>query len=438
MCALPTAAPSLPVRNTSAQDIVFQKAGPVFGKYQNKRISLGDFKLDLPIPGTENRKTRILFFATGGTISAKGTSDFTYDPGAVGARQMIGAARKPRNTRIEPHDVFRIDSKSIEPKHWLVLQRQVISALDAIEKGDAIVIAHGTDTMEMTAAFLHFTVPGEKLEGKKIVFVGSMKPSDSATPDGEKNLRDALRLAKSKTFSGIVAMMNGKIFSPPYFRKGHTVDVDAFKRINGLEIGKLKNGKVIIRNQPVAASWTANIDMLADHPQDAMLPNVPVIHVQSNATVAEMKNRIANEIRPSAATRSAGNDFSHSDDEQRMPSRPAGAIVVAGTGNGTMHDDIEQYLAKVGIPVVRASKVGDGEVVRNGAAKDDALGPRQDDREARNFVCAGKLMPETAALLVQLAMVDAESRGIPLTADRLRERFAEYQSPEFRPPASAA
>ena len=50
-------------------------------------------------------------------------------------------------------------------------------------------------------------------------------------------------------------------------------------------------------------------------------------------------------------------------------------IVVAGTGNGSIHATLKQALADAvsqGVAVVRASRVGSGHVMRNGAADDDA------------------------------------------------------------------
>jgi L-asparaginase len=72
-------------------------------------------------------------------------------------------------------------------------------------------------------------------------------------------------------------------------------------------------------------------------------------------------------------------------------------IVVAGTGNGSIHVSMQQALtdaASQGVAVVRASRVGSGHVMRNGAAADDALG----------FISAGSLNPFKARVLLMLAL----------------------------------
>jgi L-asparaginase len=63
-----------------------------------------------------------------------------------------------------------------------------------------------------------------------------------------------------------------------------------------------------------------------------------------------------------------------------------------------MHATLTQAIAdavKQGVAVVRASRVGSGHVMRNGAASDDALGT----------VSAGTLNPYKARVLLMLALV---------------------------------
>jgi L-asparaginase len=72
-------------------------------------------------------------------------------------------------------------------------------------------------------------------------------------------------------------------------------------------------------------------------------------------------------------------------------------IVVAGTGNGSIHASLQQALADAvaqGVAVVRASRVGSGHVMHNGAAADDVLG----------FVSANGLNPYKARVLLMLAL----------------------------------
>jgi L-asparaginase len=92
-------------------------------------------------------------------------------------------------------------------------------------------------------------------------------------------------------------------------------------------------------------------------------------------------------------------------------------LVVAGTGNGSIHATLQQALVEAaarGVAVVRASRTGSGHVMRNGAAPDDALG----------FVAAGTLSPYKARVLLMLAL--AGNRGQPVTPAALQAIFDVY------------
>ena len=69
-----------------------------------------------------------------------------------------------------------------------------------------IVITHGTDTMEQTAAVL-----GEGIPGKTIVLTGAMVPYKFGSSDGMFNLGTALAFAQTLP-RGVYISMNGRYF----------------------------------------------------------------------------------------------------------------------------------------------------------------------------------------------------------------------------------
>jgi len=69
-----------------------------------------------------------------------------------------------------------------------------------------IVITHGTDTMELTAAVL-----GKALTGKTVVLTGAMIPYTFGSSDGMFNLGTALAFVQTLT-PGVYVAMNGKCF----------------------------------------------------------------------------------------------------------------------------------------------------------------------------------------------------------------------------------
>ena len=71
---------------------------------------------------------------------------------------------------------------------------------------DRIVITHGTDTMEQTAATL-----GRVLQGKIVVLTGAMVPYTFGSSDGIFNLGTALAFAQTLG-PGVYVAMNGRYF----------------------------------------------------------------------------------------------------------------------------------------------------------------------------------------------------------------------------------
>lgn len=364
-----------------------------------KRPRIGPFKLDIGIPGTANRKTAITYIPLGGTISAEGT-EHAYKAGEISGKALLKTAHVPHNVRItiEDNPPFTMDSKDLSPEHLLALRSNILKKL---ETADSIVLTHGSDTMAVSAFFLHLTIPKEKMTGKKIIFAGSMKPANFEKPDGPKNLSNAMRLAKTPNLQGIMVVMNasGEVFSPPYFDKKHTDTVAAFKAVNSkpaahiTRIPLLNKHVVSIKNEPAAPARTFDIGDTQN------LPYVPVIQSQASVDPATIIEDIQTKI-----------------------GKGARAIVYAGTGNGTIHQRIEAaipgIIAETGVPIIRATKVGDGEVTRNDTFKDDLHGT----------ICAGKLVPDMAVILAQVAIAEAAHQGSGMASDALRTAFDDYQT----------
>jgi len=70
-----------------------------------------------------------------------------------------------------------------------------------------IVVTHGTDTMEQTAAVL-----GQSVKGKTVVLTGAMVPYTFGSSDGMFNLGTALAFVQTLV-PGVYVAMNGKCFT---------------------------------------------------------------------------------------------------------------------------------------------------------------------------------------------------------------------------------
>lgn len=288
-----------------------------------------------------------------------------------------------------------IDSKDLGAAHLRNYRNAIAERLQQAQNPvRAAVITHGSDTLSTTAFYLHSTLPAELLAKKKIVLTASMKPANVANPDGPQNLRDAFALARSRQGHGVMVTLAGKIYAPPGFDKKHTTSVKAFQTVNAELVGTVRNGKVSIKNDPPAPFHTFKVGDAEE------LPVVTTLHSEPGVNPAFTVAMIQAAVRHGAE-----------------------GIVYAGTGNGTINETVAEELkrqAAAGVLVVRSTKVGNGEVIRNGAFQDDRHGT----------AASGKLGPDAARLLAQMAIAEARQAnpGVPVDMGEIRKVFDPYQS----------
>ena len=309
---------------------------------------------------------RIAVLATGGTIAgaaADATNTSGYQAGVVGVEQLLAVVPALSTVaRIAPEQIASVDSKDMAMPLWTALAHR-INALLAADEIDGVVVTHGTDTLEETAYLLHLTVKSDK----PVVLTAAMRPASALSADGPLNLLNAVSVAAhaGSRGQGVLVAFNNKIHSARDVVKTSTYAVDAFHSPEIGALGWVQDGRVEFQRGVVRPHTLATEFVIG--------PNWP--HVEIVASYAGV-SRIAVDALVAAGVR---------------------GIVVAGTGNGSIHVSMQQALADAasqGVAVVRSSRVGSGHVMRNGAAADDALG----------FISAGSLNPYKARVLLMLAL----------------------------------
>ena len=172
---------------------------------------------------------RIALLTTGGTIAGAGPSatGAAYTAAALDARALL-AALPPLHglARVQAEALFAIDSADLTDALLLQLARRV-RELAARSDVDAIVITHGTDTLEESAHFLHLTVPTDK----PLVLTGAMRAATALGADGPLNLYQAIQVAASGRAAGLGALivMNGAIWSGRDTIKRHSSQAQALR-----------------------------------------------------------------------------------------------------------------------------------------------------------------------------------------------------------------
>jgi len=309
---------------------------------------------------------RVAVLATGGTIAgqaADASRTAGYKAGVVGVDKLLDAVPALGTVaQIHAEQIASIDSKDMTPALWTTLATR-INALSAQDDIDGIVITHGTDTLEETAYLLHLTVKSTK----PVVLTAAMRPSTALSADGPLNLLNAVAVAASKDAAGrgVLVAFNNQIHSARDITKTSTYAVDAFRSPETGVLGFVQDGRIEFQRAVIKPHTTASEFAVA-----AEWPMVEIIASYAGVSRVTVDALVAAGVK---------------------------GIVVAGTGNGSMHATITQALADAataGIAVVRASRVGSGHVMRNGAASDDALGT----------VSAGTLNPYKARVLLMLAL----------------------------------
>ena len=322
---------------------------------------------------------RIAVLATGGTIAGAApdaTNTSGYQAGVVGVGQLLAAVPSlAAVANVQAEQVASVDSKDMALALWSTLAQR-INTLLASDEVDGVVVTHGTDTLEETAYLLHLSLKSDK----PVVLTAAMRPSSALSADGPLNLLNAVIVAGNAKArgQGVLVAFNNRIHSARDVVKTSTYAVDAFQSPEIGALGWVQDGRVEFQRSVVRPHTGATpfvIDL-----NSAAWPLVEV--VTSYAGVS----RVAVDALVSAGVK---------------------GIVVAGTGNGSIHSTVQTALAEAaakGVAIVRSSRVGSGHVMRNGAAADDALG----------FVTAGALNPYKARVLLMLALAAGHTTPVAL------------------------
>lgn len=319
-------------------------------------------------------KPCIAVLATGGTIAgaaADASKTSGYTAGVIGVEQLLAAVPALADVaRIQGEQIASIDSKDMTPALWIALAARINTLLldDAV---NGVVVTHGTDTLEETAYWLHLCVKS----AKPVVMTAAMRPSTALSADGPLNLLNAVTVAASAAAAGqgVLVAFNNQIHSARDVTKTSTYAVDAFRSPEVGALGWVQDGQVEFQRS-VTRAHTMTCAFVAP---DAAAP-VEIVLSYAGASRVTIDALVAAGVQ---------------------------GIVIAGTGNGSIHAPLQQAAAdavRAGVVVVRASRVGSGHVMRDGAASDDKLGT----------VTAGTLNPYKARVLLMLAL----SAGIRDTA----------------------
>jgi L-asparaginase len=281
--------------------------------------------------------SKIVVLGTGGTIAGTAASaqdNVGYTAAQIGVAQLLAAVPALASQSLEAEQVAQVDSKDMDVEVW---QRLVARCAYWLAQPDVagVVVTHGTDTIEETAWLLQAVLAPVK----PVVLTCAMRPATSLAADGPQNLLDAVTVARWPGAQGVVVVCAGVVHGAADVQKVHPYRLDPFASGDAGPLGYVEEKNIrLVRNWPqVHAGWTS----LA-------------INTIANATYWPQVEIV---------TSHAGN---HGAGVRALVAQGVDGLVVAGTGNGTLHKGLEAALLDAqaaGVRVVRATRCASGRVL---------------------------------------------------------------------------
>jgi L-asparaginase len=293
-------------------------------------------------------RQKIVVLGTGGTIAGEAASadDVTGYTAAVRGVQTLlasvpGLAQFPFELHAE--QVAQIDSKDMDTLIW---QRLLLRSAHWLAQPEVqgLVITHGTDTLEETAFLLHAVLA----PSKPVVLTCAMRPATAADADGPQNLKDALTVVAHPDAQGVMVVCAGNIHSAQAVQKVHPTRLDAFSSGDAGLVGRVQDEQTFLEGNWPVVQWQypqAAIEKIA---KMTLWPRVEIVlsHAAAQGETVDVL------VAPDVA--------------QRFGAPAVQGLVVAATGNGTLHHALEAALLRAqaaGVSVVIASRCLEGSVV---------------------------------------------------------------------------
>lgn len=280
----------------------------------------------------------IVILGTGGTIAGKAAQandNVGYKAGEIHVEALIAGVPGLSAFRLEACQLAQLDSKDMDFPTWRRLALAVEAQLARAEVR-GVVITHGTDTLEETAFFLHRVLA----PGKPVVLTAAMRPATALQLDGPQNMLDAAHLVNDAQATGVMVCVAGQVYGAEQVQKAHSYRVDAFRGRDGTVLAQVEEGRVRWLARPLPGPLALGTAAL---PADgAAWPRVEIVLNHANADGRLVRLLMHDGVE---------------------------GLVVAGTGNGTLSQALEQALLDAqasGVQVLRSTRCDAGPVAENG------------------------------------------------------------------------
>jgi len=270
---------------------------------------------------------RIGMVATGGTISMRRDGDSaSHRPTLSGAHlvAMLDEGAHVGDVELTMYEPHQIPSEDLS---FSLLSNLAAEIKLATEENDAVIVTHGTDTMEDAAFFV-----AEALGNPDVIFTGSMLPADHPEYDGISNLTASFIAAHSGESMGTVICMYRYCLPAWSAVKRDSAAMDAFNIREGKAVGRIVENEFERISARPQANW---ID--AYTPLDDRDPIVPILTVGVGT----------------------------SPDALELMTSVAKGIVIESTGTGSVPSSMKEAIIETAskIPVVVTTRCANGPTI---------------------------------------------------------------------------
>ncbi len=288
----------------------------------------------------------VVVLGTGGTIagrSEKPADNVGYVAGQVAVEDLVRGLPSQGGCRLEMEQIAQINSKDMTLPVWQALLARLAFHLARADVA-GIVVTHGTDTLEETAFLLQTVLH----PSKPVVLTCAMRPATALVPDGPQNLLDALAVAQHPGAAGVVVVCAAQVHAALDVAKVHTYQPDAFDSGDAGPLARVEEGRLrIFRPWPTAVdSGPFDAPMCQRVLDAAELPRVVLLSSHADGDGLLVQALL--------------------DHGAQHPQLAVRGIVVAGTGNATVHERLEATLLlaqQQGVQVWRSSRCVRGPVL---------------------------------------------------------------------------
>ena len=287
---------------------------------------------------------KIVVLGTGGTIAGESESadeGLSYKAAQRGIGELLKSVGCTNSLwpevlkacQFEAEQVAQLDSKDMDFETWTRLAMRCDHWL-AQDDVAALVITHGTDTLEETAYFLSQVLS----PSKPIVFTCAMRPANFKDADGPQNLRDALIVAASTKAHGVWLVAAGEIHHSQFVQKVHPTRLNAFDSGETGAAGRVQDDQV---------HWFETFSkplpnlrfQVADLPSIKQWPWVEIVMNHVNANQQHVDALVNAGVQ---------------------------GLVIAGTGNGSVSSKMKESLVRAQVAHVQirlSSRCNQGAVI---------------------------------------------------------------------------